>query len=163
EREASQRAAYLAVACRGDEALRREVEMLISGHEQAGDFIETPAFEVAAAVLSEERRQLHAGQEIGPYRIVAPLGAGGVGEVYLAEDKRLDRKLALKLLPAEFTKDEKRLRRFEQEARAASALNHPNIITIYEIGRVDDLHYIATEFVAGQTLRQQMTQIRMKL
>jgi serine/threonine protein kinase len=163
EREASQRAIYLAEACGGDESLRREVEMLISGHERAGDFIETPACEVAAAVLSEERRQFLAGQEIGPYRIVAPLGAGGMGEVYLAEDKRLDRKLALKLLPAEFTKDEQRLRRFEQESRAASALNHPNIITIYEIGRVDDLHYIATEFVEGLTLRQQMTQIRMKL
>src|ERR1700675_4134948 len=90
------------------------------------------------------------------YRIVSKLGAGGMGEVYLAEDTRLDRKVALKLLPARFTRDEDRVRRFEQEARAASALNHPNIITIYDIGRDDELHFIATEFIDGQTLRQRI-------
>src|SRR5581483_8194755 len=93
---------------------------------------------------------------ISHYRIVSKLGAGGMGEVWLAEDARLDRKVALKLLPAEFTRDEDRVRRFVQEAKAASALNHPNIITIYEIGEVDGAHYIATEFIDGQTLRQQM-------
>src|SRR5437867_860366 len=91
------------------------------------------------------------------YRILSPLGAGGMGEVYLAKDHRLDRKVALKLLPAEFTQDEDRVRRFIQEAKAASALNHPNIITIYEIGQAQGAHYIATEFIDGSTLRQQMT------
>src|SRR5947207_12494586 len=91
------------------------------------------------------------------YRIISKLGAGGMGEVYLATDTTLDRKVALKLLPAEFTQDEDRVRRFIQEAKAASALNHPNIITIYEIGQAEGAHYIATEFIDGSTLRQQMT------
>jgi TolB-like protein/pimeloyl-ACP methyl ester carboxylesterase/Tfp pilus assembly protein PilF/predicted Ser/Thr protein kinase len=95
------------------------------------------------------------------YRIINQLGAGGMGEVYLAEDTRLERKVALKLLPAEFTKDPERVRRFEQEARAASALNHPNIITIYDIGQADGVHFIATEFIEGQTLRQRLASGRM--
>src|SRR5205823_6351435 len=95
--------------------------------------------------------------QLGPYEILAQLGAGGMGEVYLAKDSRLDRKAALKLLPAEFTQDADRVRRFVQEAKAASALNHPNIITIYEIGQAEGAHYIATEFIDGNTLRQQMT------
>ena len=95
---------------------------------------------------------------ISHYRILSKLGAGGMGEVYLAEDSKLDRKVALKLLPTEFTQDADRVRRFIQEAKAASALNHPNIITIYEIGEAHaeagSTHYIATEFIEGQTLRQ---------
>jgi serine/threonine protein kinase len=95
-------------------------------------------------------------EQISHYRIINQLGAGGMGEVYLAEDTQLGRKIALKLLPEKFTQDEDRVRRFEREARAASALNHPNIITIYEIGQVEATHYIATEFIDGQTLRQQI-------
>src|SRR5437016_5183360 len=90
---------------------------------------------------------------IAHYRILSRLGAGGMGEVYLAEDTRLKRKVALKLLPPQFTADADRVRRFEQEAQAASALNHPNIITIYEIGEEQGTHYIATEFIDGPTLR----------
>ena len=100
------------------------------------------------------------GQTISHYRILNKLGAGGMGEVYLAEDERLGRKLAIKILPDRFTQDADRVRRFEQEARAASALNHPHIITIYEIGRIageiGNLHFIATEFIEGETLRQRM-------
>ena len=88
------------------------------------------------------------------YRIVSKLGAGGMGEVYLAQDSRLDRKVAIKFLSEEFSKDSNRLRRFIQEAKAASALNHPNILTVYEIGQADDKNYIATELIDGQTLRQ---------
>src|SRR5207253_5664496 len=88
------------------------------------------------------------------YGIVAAVGAGGMGEVYLARDTRLGRQVALKLLPSYFTKDEARVRRFQQEALATSALNHPNIITIHEIGQVDGRHFIATEFIDGETLRQ---------
>src|SRR5207244_9404919 len=99
---------------------------------------------------------LSAGTRFDRYEVIAPLGKGGMGEVYLAEDTRLDRKVALKLLPAPFTRDEDRLRRFVREAKAASALNHPNIITIYEIGEVDGVHYIAMEFIEGHTLRRQM-------
>src|SRR5207302_7918895 len=97
------------------------------------------------------------GTRLDRYEIISPLGAGGMGEVWLAEDTRLDRQVALKLLPAEFTQDADRVRRFIQEAKAASALNHPNIITIYEIGQAEGAHFIATEFIDGSTLRQQMT------
>ncbi|MBO0723146.1 MAG: protein kinase, partial [Blastocatellia bacterium] len=97
------------------------------------------------------------GARLGQYKILAPLGAGGMGEVWLAEDARLGRKLALKVLPHEFTSDASRVIRFEQEARAASALNHPNIITIYEIGESGGIHFIATEFIEGRTLRQSLS------
>src|SRR5437870_13030588 len=103
------------------------------------------------------KESLAANSLLSHYRILSPLGAGGMGEVWLAEDTRLDRQVALKLLPAEFTQDADRVRRFIQEAKAASALNHPNIITIYEIGQAEGAHFIATEFIDGSTLRQQMT------
>ena len=90
------------------------------------------------------------------YRIVSKLGVGGMGEVYLAEDTRLDRKVAIKFLTEEFSRDSNRLRRFIQEAKATSALNHPNILTVYEIGQVDEKNYIATELIDGQTLRQEL-------
>ena len=95
-----------------------------------------------------------AGTKFDRYEIISPLGAGGMGEVFLARDMRLERKVALKLLLDERTKDDQRLLRFEQEARAASALNHPNIITIYEIGDYGSTHFIATEFIEGLTLRK---------
>src|SRR5262245_27658153 len=95
--------------------------------------------------------------EVAHYRVIDKLGAGGMGEVYLAEDTRLDRKVALKLLPVQFTQDADRVRRFIQEAKAASALNHPNIITIFEIGQTDGRHYITTEFIEGETLRQKLS------
>ena len=104
-----------------------------------------------------------AGKSISYYRILSRLGAGGMGEVYLAEDSRLGRKVALKLLPAQYTKDDERLRRFEQEARSASALNHPNIITIFEVGHTADAQFIVTEFIEGQTLRQKMMSGRLSL
>src|SRR5215831_18094329 len=97
-----------------------------------------------------------AGTRFNQYELVSPLGAGGMGEVYLAEDTKLSRKIALKLLPAAFTQDAARVRRFVQEAKAASALNHPNILTIYEIGEAAGAHFIATEFIDGETLRAQL-------
>ena len=106
---------------------------------------------------------LTSGTSLGPYQILSLLGAGGMGEVYLAEDSRLGRKVALKLLPAEFTQDADRLRRFTNEAKAASALNHPNILTIYEIGQMEGIHFIAAEYVEGQTLRQHITPAGMEL
>src|ERR1044072_6280807 len=98
---------------------------------------------------SRRAADLMIAERISHYRIISQLGAGGMGEVYLAEDTKLDRKVALKLLPAQFTQDEDRVRRFIQEAKAASALNHPNIITIHEIGEVGGTHYIATEYIDG--------------
>ncbi|MGQ0763922.1 MAG: serine/threonine-protein kinase, partial [Acidobacteriota bacterium] len=96
---------------------------------------------------------LTTGTKLGRYEIRSQIGAGGMGEVYLADDTTLGRRVALKLLPREHTQDEERLRRFKQEAKAASALNHPNILTIHEVGEVDDHHFIATEFIDGETLR----------
>ena len=97
------------------------------------------------------------------YSIVRKIGAGGMGEVYLAQDKKLDRKVALKILPAEVASNQERMRRFVQEAKAASALNHPNIITIYEINEIDSRHFIVTEFIDGETLRQRMKHEHLKL
>src|SRR5688572_2999406 len=148
-----ERSFFISQACSGDEALRSEVESLIASHERGGNFIDEPAFVAAAAYLVDDKSELKPGQAIGSYEVLSFISRGGMGEVYLAEDKRLGRKVALKLLPSSFTKDDDRLRRFEQEARAASALNHPNIITIFEIRQVGSSHVIATEFVEGETLR----------
>ena len=156
ERDTTQRAAFLAAACAGDPTLRKEVENLLAAHEQAGTFIESPAFELMASSLENQTESL-AGRTFGHYQIISALGVGGMGEVYLAEDKRLGRKIALKVLPAHYTADDDRVRRFQQEARAASALNHPSIITIYEIAEIDSRHFIATEFIEGETLRRRLS------
>jgi len=150
------RGVFLSQACRGDEELRSEVESLITSHEKEGSFIDEPAYYAAAELIGNERSELPAGDTIGNYEVLSFISRGGMGEVYLAQDKRLSRKVALKLLPGAFTKDDDRLRRFEQEARAASALNHPNIITIYEIFQANATHVIATEFVEGETLRHRL-------
>src|SRR3989440_3720478 len=160
ERKPEERAAFLDEACAHDQQLRREVEALIAASEQAGSFIEKPALEVEARSLAKEQGDPIAEsmieKTIGHYRITALLGSGGMGEVYLAQDSVLGRKVALKLLPASLTQNTDRLRRFEQEARAASALNHPNIVTIHEIGNDDSFHFIAQEFIDGVTLRMHM-------
>jgi eukaryotic-like serine/threonine-protein kinase len=158
--EPDERAAFLDEACAGDESLRKQVEALLAANGEAGSFIENPAFVFAAQALANKQHRPEAnsivGQSIGHYRILDALGAGGMGEVYLAQDLTLGRQVALKVLPAQLTEDDERLRRFEQEARAASALNHPNILTIYEIGHSESVHYIATEFIDGVTLRERM-------
>jgi serine/threonine-protein kinase len=156
EVEPGKRAAFLEQACDGDPALRAEVESLLTQEPNAADFIETPALEVAARIVEDRENESLVGQHIGPYRVISLLGAGGMGEVYLAQDSRLGRKVALKLLPEEFIQDGERVSRFEREARAASALNHPNILTIHEIGEAQTHHYIATEFVDGETLRRRL-------
>ncbi|HWF89764.1 MAG TPA: protein kinase, partial [Pyrinomonadaceae bacterium] len=158
-----ERGLFISQACFGDEELRSEVESLIASHEESGSFIDKPAFEAAAALLANEKAELRSGQTFGSYEVISFLSRGGMGEVYLAEDKRLGRKVALKLLPASFTTDADRLRRFEQEARAASALNHPNIITIYEIREAAGSHVIATEFVEGETLRHRLSRAPLAL
>ena len=164
ERAPAERASFLADACAGDDELRREVESLLEAHDRAGTFIESPAMEMAAKAAADRQNDLTAlGRMIGPYRVLSLLGAGGMGEVYLAEDTRLRRRVALKLLPPEFTHDEERIRRFEREARAASALNHPNIVTIYEIGQSNGTYFIATELVEGQTLRDFMPRARTQM
>ncbi len=157
--------AYLVAACGGDEALRQEVESLLKYEKLEERLIDQPALEALARVMAVDQAESPIpsliGQSIGHFRILALLGKGGMGEVWLAEDVRLSRKVAIKLLPAEFTADAARMRRFAQEARTASALNHPNIITIHEIGEASaeqgPLHYIVTEYVEGETLRQKLT------
>ncbi len=157
EHAPERRAEFLAQACPDDESLRREVESLLEHHQQARSFLEEPPSDIAAGMLEQSSARLADGQRVGHYKTLALLGAGGMGEVYLAHDTSLGRRVALKLLPAQFTEDEDRVHRFEQEARAASALNHPNIVTIHEIGRIEETHFIVTEFIDGQTLRQRLT------
>ncbi|MCP9496472.1 MAG: serine/threonine-protein kinase [Pyrinomonadaceae bacterium MAG19_C2-C3] len=149
-----ERAVFLDVACAGDDDLKREAVSLIHALTEAGDFMEQPAMAHDARVLFAAQRGLDAGSRVGRYEIVRCLGVGGMGEVYLAHDAGLRRAVALKILPAYFVLDDNRLRRFYREARAASALNHPNILTIHEVGEADDVHFIATEFIDGRTLRE---------
>lgn len=160
DQPSGERAVFLAQACGDDNSLRREVESLLQADKASDSLLETPVVALAGKALAQAQTKSMIGVELGPYKILEQIGAGGMGEVYLAQDSRLGRKVALKLLPTRFTNDAERLRRFEQEGRAASALNHPNIITVHEIGRtsaeVGGAYYIVTEFIEGQTLRQRL-------
>src|SRR5437660_4080064 len=149
------RAIFIDDACAGDSELRREVESLLKAHQDAGDFIEDSASDVAAKLLAEKQTLVRPGQVVGQYLVEALLGAGGMGEVYLAKDK-LGRKVALKLLTQALNRDESSVARFQQEARTLLALNHPNIVTIYDIGQTDTAYYIASELIEGETLRQRL-------
>lgn len=150
------RAAWLAQSCGADTELRAEVEKLLAHHRADGEFLDRPAMDVATTLLAQQQQSRLLGQKISHYEILARLGAGGMGEVWLAEDTRLRRKVALKLLPDSFATDPERLRRFFTEAKAASATDHPNIVTIHEIGESNGTHYIAQEYVEGETLRSRI-------
>ena len=163
ERNPAERAVFLDHACTDDIALRNEVESLISSSDQAGDSIEAMAAEAATEMLADRSTDSILGRRFGRYLVLNRLGRGGMGEVFLAEDTSLGRKVALKLLLCDFTSNEERLRRFQQEARAASALNHPNILTIHEIGQDGPLQFMASEYVEGETLRQHIVSARMTL
>jgi hypothetical protein len=157
-RSAESRAGYLDGACGNDVELRREVESLLASHDSASTgFLEQPAIGMGSmAPPFSGRKPLSRGSRLGSFEIVSPLGAGGMGEVYRARDPRLGRDVAIKVLPLEVASDRERLKRFEKEARSASALNHPNIVTIYETGTSDGLPWIAMEHVEGETLRTQL-------
>jgi len=149
---ANERADYLDKACDGDDVLRGEVERLLDSFDSG--YLEKPAIgKVAELVVGSG---LKVEQEIGHYKIVKKIGAGGMGEVYLAEDTRLDRRVAVKILPSEFAEDKERMSRFVREAKSASSFNHPNILTIHEIGEADGKHFIATEYIEGETLRDSL-------
>ena len=163
-RDPNERSAFLADACAGDNELRREVESLLAYEPEAKDFIETPALELAAQMMADEHSAMVTGQTINQYKIISPIGAGGMGEVYLSEDTRLRRKVALKFLPLLLTQDKAHLRRFELEARAVAALSHPNVCTIHEVIQTrEGRHCIVMEYVEGVTLRDHMTKNPLKV
>ena len=157
EQEPDQVSAFLDTACEGDAVLRREVEALLASDQRAGRFIETSSVGLATKVIQNQQADSLVGQTIGHYKISESIGTGGMGEVYLATDITAGRKAALKLLPLRFTGDAERLKRFQREAHAVVGLNHPNILTVYEIGEDHSTHYIASELIEGETLRQRLT------
>lgn len=156
ELEPHNRAVFLERACSEDRALRSQLDSLLESDLLEWEFIEKPALESAALLLADEENRLTFGQKVSHYEIVELIGKGGMGEVYLARDRILNRMVALKLLPSEYTQDADRLRRFQREAQTVSALNHPNILTIHEFGSFDDHQYIATELIEGETLRERL-------
>jgi WD40 repeat protein len=153
--ESGERAAFLDQTCAEDTALRSQVEVLLSHEAQAKSFMESPAVVCVAEQISGPSPEPPS--QISHYHIEARIGEGGMGDVYRARDETLRRVVALKMLPSEFTSDPERVQRFQQEAFAASRLNHPNIITIFEITQADEAHFIAEEFVEGETLRELLT------
>jgi TolB-like protein len=155
ERAPDKRDAFLEEQSAGDPALRQQVELLLKYHDEAGAFIASPAMAEAPELLAEDPDTL-IGQHFGNYRIDGILGIGGMGVVYLAWDQRLGRKVGLKLIPRALVTDEAQLARLKLEARTASALNHPNIVTVHEIGQVEGTYYIAIEFIEGMTLRERI-------
>ena len=162
-RPPQERATFLEEACGGDTSLRQEVEALLASDTQSDAEFEEFASGLAADWLVTSNQYDLVGQTIGHYRVLSGLAAGGMGEIYLGEDLTLDRKIALKFLPKHFTRDAQRLQRFEKEARAASALNHPNILTIYEFGEWQGTRFIATEYIEGETLRERLEKGRLPL
>ena len=172
EVEESRRAAFLEQACAGGEDLRREVESLLAHHEETGSFIESPALEMAAQALAPSTRASSesgdsaaglVGKTLSHYRVLEKLGQGGMGVVYKAHDTHLDRPVALKVLRPEVVADRERKRRFVQEAKTASALNHPNILHIYDIDKSDSIDFIAMEYVPGKTLERLVGRKGLKL
>jgi serine/threonine protein kinase len=151
-RPAAARPPFLQEACAGDEMLRAEVDAMLAAHDQGGAAADVPAVAVPGPSL-----ELEPGCRIGPYSIAGLIGAGGMGRVYRARDARLDRDVAIKILPAQFAADADRLRRFEQEARAPGALTHPNLLTVYDVGTADGRPYLVAELVDGETLRDRIS------
>jgi eukaryotic-like serine/threonine-protein kinase len=157
------RRAFVDECCAGDSALRKDLESLLASADQPIDFLHKPIQHAAQQVVLAKTSTLTPGARFGRYENIATVGAGGMGEVYLARDPQLRRNVALKLLAPALTQDDRALRRFEEEAIAASRLSHPNILTVYEFGQVEGAHYIATEHVEGQTLRQRIDKGRLSV
>jgi serine/threonine protein kinase/tetratricopeptide (TPR) repeat protein len=162
ELDSAARKAFLDERCAGNDGLRKEVESLLASADQPLDFLQKSIQNAAHQVVgSGSASVLRAGDRFSRYEVVSVAGIGGMGQVYLAHDTQLRRNVALKLLAPQLTQDKRGVRRFEQEAQAASALNHPNILTIYEFGQADDRYFIASEFVEGDTLRQRINKCKL--
>ena len=156
----NERAAYLERACGGDHSLRLAVESLIESHEKSGNLVDAPAYQAATEMLTINR-DVAPVQVIAHYQIRSVLGEGGMGKVYLAEDTKLKRNVALKVLPAFTASDEAARKRLLREARAAAALDHPHICAIYEVGEADGQSYIAMQYVEGETLEERLKRTRL--
>ncbi|MGB7207461.1 MAG: protein kinase [Pyrinomonadaceae bacterium] len=152
-RKPDERRKFIGEACGGNKTLLAEVESLLSSLDSAESFMETPAVAEVADAIGDNGNKLEQGHSLGHYKIIKELGTGGMGEVYLAKDEKLDRRVAIKVLNEKFSDDESNLSRFIREAKAASALNHPNILVIHKIGEADGVNYIVSEYVEGETLR----------
>jgi Tol biopolymer transport system component len=150
-RSANERGAFLTEACQGDAELRSQIEALLA-QDEGDKILDGPAAELLTASIDQGGRSLSAGDQIGPYKIVGLIGAGGMGEVYRARDPRLRRDVALKVLPAEVSHDPVRRQRFEREARTVAALNHPNIVSVHDVGEDQGVYFIVTELVDGEPL-----------
>jgi serine/threonine protein kinase len=161
ERAADERSSFLGQACGGDQELRREVESLLASHDRAGTFIESSPDDVAAGMIAEEQARSMLGRTLGHYRIRSLLGAGGMGEVYRARDLRLDRDVAVKILPEDLADHPDALKRFEREAKAVAALSHPNILSIFDFGTEENLSYAVMELLEGETLRERLNRAPM--
>ena len=158
----TERAAFLVAACAGDHELRREVESLLHAHEQAATFISAPPDDIAAGVFATQQTQVMPGRTLGHYQIRALLGAGGMGEVYRAWDTRLDREVAIKILPAHLAAHPEAIHRFEREAKAVATLSHSNILAIHDFGTQDGISYAVMELLEGETLRDRVQREAMK-
>jgi serine/threonine protein kinase len=154
QHHANDREVYLTSVCGEDKELRDEVESLISSFELTGDFLERPQLSAGLKIYADHGSKSLAGESIGPYLLESLIGSGGMGDVYLARDQRLGRLVALKILPTSFSQNLEWMLRFQQEARAASSISHPNVAHIYEFGQVEDRYYLAMEYVEGKTLRE---------
>ena len=163
----ARRPAFLAAACDGDTGLQREVESLLVSHDQAGDRFEQPASGTAALAAAGfgpgHSLHLRAGARLGPYEILAPIGVGGMGEVYKARDTRLDRTVAIKILPPRIAADPEGRERFEREARAVAALSHPHICTLHDVGRDGETDFLVMEHLDGETLAARLVRGRLPL
>ena len=151
------RAAFVAQVCASDEGLREEVDALLAAHASDSGILDAPALEGAARDLAADLLTLRPGERVGPYEVVRLIGAGGMGEVYEALDDRLGRRVAVKVLPTWSANDPHRLWRFEQEARAAAALKHPNVVAVFDVGRHGSTRFIVSELLEGENLRQRMS------
>jgi eukaryotic-like serine/threonine-protein kinase len=154
QRPPEKRQEFLDQECGSNQELRREVESLLAAHDESGSFMAQPAVAGMAQMLHQATSRFQPGDTLGAYKILDLVGRGGMGEVYRARDTRLKRDVAIKVLPQDFAADQERLRRFEQEARSAAALNHPNIISVHDMGTADGSPYIVSELLDGQNLRE---------